>query len=108
MKRNWKRILSLWLTVCMVFTMNFGLGTTAVYAANVTGAVEVSTSATNRDVKIGEEINAENVFNGKIEYKQGDAAVDFGEAENEAPTIAYSTKIGDDIVGNERSVHAQV
>ena len=33
MKRNWKRILSLWLTVCMVFTMNFGLGATAVYAA---------------------------------------------------------------------------
>ena len=32
MKRNWKRILSLWLTVCMVFTMNFGLGATAVYA----------------------------------------------------------------------------
>ena len=32
MKRNWKRILSLWLTVCMVFTMNFGLGATVVLA----------------------------------------------------------------------------
>ena len=36
MKRNWKRILSLWLTVCMVFTMNFGLGATAVYAGTYT------------------------------------------------------------------------
>ena len=43
MKRNWKRILSLWLTVCMVFTMNFGLGATAVYAEEP-GADDVNVS----------------------------------------------------------------
>lgn len=35
MRRNWKRVLSLWLTLCMVFTMNFGFGATAVYAAGL-------------------------------------------------------------------------
>ena len=35
MKRNWKRVLALWLSVAMVFTMNFGLGTVATYAGDV-------------------------------------------------------------------------
>ena len=68
MKRNWKRILSLWLTVCMVFTMNFGLGATAVYASitNVTGVYNSTTEMV--DVTVTGDVNDE----AKVIVKKGD------------------------------------
>ena len=103
MRRNWKRVLSLWLTLCMVFTMNFGFGATAVYATLKKNVALTVTHSAKTASDIGDDTKVKDAFTLEVTGEpenSGDSSTATADSEYEE-TLTYNYTLADGTTGTD-------